>query len=212
MVIGGTGGFGRRLVEGLALTTDLEVIIAARRLDRARSLAAALTPDRTSAHRPRSHRRDARVAARLGGVRRGRCRGAVPGRRLSGRARRDCGRDALSRPRRWPRLCRRLPRARRRGARCRGRCPDRDELDACIVVCGPRSPHRRMASDRSHRNRDLSRQPRLAARPRGDPLDPVLCGQAGPGVRRRRLDDTPWMGHADPPRAAGPRSPLSVIV
>jgi uncharacterized protein DUF4166/saccharopine dehydrogenase-like protein len=40
MVIGGTGGFGRRLVEGLVATTDLDVIIAARRLDRARDLAA----------------------------------------------------------------------------------------------------------------------------------------------------------------------------
>src|SRR5947209_9417353 len=49
MVIGGTGGFGRRLVEGLVATTDLEVIIAARRLDRARALAAALPPDRARA-------------------------------------------------------------------------------------------------------------------------------------------------------------------
>ena len=48
LVIGGTGGFGRRLVEGLIATTDLEVIIAARRLDRARALAAA-HPDRASA-------------------------------------------------------------------------------------------------------------------------------------------------------------------
>ena len=30
MVIGGTGGFGRRLVEGLVATTDLEVIIGVR--------------------------------------------------------------------------------------------------------------------------------------------------------------------------------------
>lgn len=49
MVIGGTGGFGRRLVEGLVATTDLEVIIAARRLDRAHALAASLHPGRASA-------------------------------------------------------------------------------------------------------------------------------------------------------------------
>ncbi len=49
MVIGGTGGFGRRLVEGLVATSDLDVIIAARHLDRARALAAALHPDRASA-------------------------------------------------------------------------------------------------------------------------------------------------------------------
>jgi len=49
MVIGGTGGFGRRLVEGLVATTDLDVVIAARHLDRARGLAAALHLDRASA-------------------------------------------------------------------------------------------------------------------------------------------------------------------
>jgi len=49
MVIGGTGGFGRRLVAGLLATTDFAVIIAARRLDRARALAASLHPDRASA-------------------------------------------------------------------------------------------------------------------------------------------------------------------
>ena len=48
MVIGGTGGFGRRLVEGLVVTTDFEVIIAARRLDRARALAAVFPPGRAS--------------------------------------------------------------------------------------------------------------------------------------------------------------------
>src|SRR5260370_39372212 len=49
MVIGGTGGFGRRLVEGLVATTDLDVVIAARHLDRARGLAAAVHLDRASA-------------------------------------------------------------------------------------------------------------------------------------------------------------------
>ena len=48
MVIGGTGGFGRRLVEGLVATTDLDVIIAARHRGRARALAASLHPDRAS--------------------------------------------------------------------------------------------------------------------------------------------------------------------
>src|SRR6266699_713684 len=49
MVIGGTGGFGRRLVEGLVATTDLDVIVAARDLDRAHTLTAALDPDHASA-------------------------------------------------------------------------------------------------------------------------------------------------------------------
>jgi Domain of unknown function (DUF4166)/Saccharopine dehydrogenase NADP binding domain len=42
LVIGGTGSFGARLVEGLISTTDLDVIIAARGIDRAATLAAAL--------------------------------------------------------------------------------------------------------------------------------------------------------------------------
>lgn len=49
MVIGGTGGFGRRLVEGLITTTDVAVIVAARNVERASALAAALDPNRTSA-------------------------------------------------------------------------------------------------------------------------------------------------------------------
>ena len=42
LVIGGTGTFGARLVEGLVATTDLDVIIAARGLQRASDLAATL--------------------------------------------------------------------------------------------------------------------------------------------------------------------------
>jgi len=48
-VIGGTGGFGRRLVEGLVATTDLDVVIAARDLARGQSLAASLAPERAEA-------------------------------------------------------------------------------------------------------------------------------------------------------------------
>jgi len=48
MVIGGTGGFGRRLVEGLAATTDLEIVIAARDRDRAAALAASFPAGRAS--------------------------------------------------------------------------------------------------------------------------------------------------------------------
>ncbi len=51
MVIGGTGGFGRRLVEGLVATTDLHVIIAARDLARAQALAAVCGAGRASARR-----------------------------------------------------------------------------------------------------------------------------------------------------------------
>src|SRR5262249_19539416 len=49
LVSGGTGSFGARLVETLVATTDLDVIVAARGLQRARALAAALHiryPDR----------------------------------------------------------------------------------------------------------------------------------------------------------------------
>jgi saccharopine dehydrogenase-like NADP-dependent oxidoreductase len=42
LVSGGTGSFGARLVEGLAATTDLDVIIAARNVGRAEALKAAL--------------------------------------------------------------------------------------------------------------------------------------------------------------------------
>jgi NAD(P)-dependent dehydrogenase (short-subunit alcohol dehydrogenase family) len=49
LVVGGTGGFGRRLVEGLLTTTELEVIIAARHLDQAGALANALDPSRATA-------------------------------------------------------------------------------------------------------------------------------------------------------------------
>jgi hypothetical protein len=49
LVVGGTGGFGRRLVEGLLTTTELDVNIAARHLDRGRALANALDPSRASA-------------------------------------------------------------------------------------------------------------------------------------------------------------------
>jgi len=42
LVGGGTGSFGARLVEGLVATTDLDVIIAARNVDRAKALKAAL--------------------------------------------------------------------------------------------------------------------------------------------------------------------------
>jgi saccharopine dehydrogenase-like NADP-dependent oxidoreductase len=42
VVIGGTGAFGGRLVEGLLATTDLDVVIAARRVHPAEDLAAAL--------------------------------------------------------------------------------------------------------------------------------------------------------------------------
>jgi len=43
VVIGGTGAFGARLVEGLVATTDLAVVIAARRIDPANELAARLS-------------------------------------------------------------------------------------------------------------------------------------------------------------------------
>jgi NAD(P)-dependent dehydrogenase (short-subunit alcohol dehydrogenase family) len=49
LVVGGTGSFGARLVEGLVATTDLDVIIAARNVDRAEALKADLRarhPDR----------------------------------------------------------------------------------------------------------------------------------------------------------------------
>jgi Saccharopine dehydrogenase NADP binding domain len=49
MVIGGTGGFGRRLVDGLVGTTDFDIVIAARGIERARALAAAFHPGRASA-------------------------------------------------------------------------------------------------------------------------------------------------------------------
>ncbi|MBV9704043.1 MAG: DUF4166 domain-containing protein [Methylobacteriaceae bacterium] len=42
--MGGTGAFGRRLVERLAATTDLDIIIAGRSLERAQALADALRP------------------------------------------------------------------------------------------------------------------------------------------------------------------------
>jgi hypothetical protein len=42
LVVGGTGGFGRRLVEGIAATTDLDIVIGARNLDRSRAQAASL--------------------------------------------------------------------------------------------------------------------------------------------------------------------------
>jgi Saccharopine dehydrogenase NADP binding domain len=48
MLIGGTGGFGRRLVDGLVRTTDFDIIIAARGIERARALAAR-HPGRASA-------------------------------------------------------------------------------------------------------------------------------------------------------------------
>jgi NAD(P)-dependent dehydrogenase (short-subunit alcohol dehydrogenase family) len=49
LVVGGTGSFGARLVEGLVATTDLDVIIAARNVERAEALKAVLRarhPDR----------------------------------------------------------------------------------------------------------------------------------------------------------------------
>jgi NAD(P)-dependent dehydrogenase (short-subunit alcohol dehydrogenase family) len=49
LVVGGTGGFGRRLVEGLVATTDLDIVIGARNLDRSRALAARFPPGRASA-------------------------------------------------------------------------------------------------------------------------------------------------------------------
>jgi hypothetical protein len=49
LVVGGTGGFGRRLVEGLVATTDVDVVIGARNLDRSRALAASLASGRATA-------------------------------------------------------------------------------------------------------------------------------------------------------------------
>lgn len=51
LVVGGTGAFGQRLVEGLINTTDLSVIIAARDLPRASALAGAVGPARARAFR-----------------------------------------------------------------------------------------------------------------------------------------------------------------
>ena len=44
LVVGGSGAFGRRLVDGLVATTDFDVVIAGRDLARAEALAAALGP------------------------------------------------------------------------------------------------------------------------------------------------------------------------
>lgn len=49
IVIGGTGGFGRRLVDGLAATTDLTIVIASRDRARGAALAATLPPGRAEA-------------------------------------------------------------------------------------------------------------------------------------------------------------------
>lgn len=49
IVVGGTGGFGRRLVEGLVAATDFDVAIAARDLVRAQCLAASFPPGRAEA-------------------------------------------------------------------------------------------------------------------------------------------------------------------
>lgn len=49
LVIGGTGGFGRRLVEGLIATTDLAVVIGSRDRSRGQTLAAAFAPGRAEA-------------------------------------------------------------------------------------------------------------------------------------------------------------------
>jgi len=51
LVVGGTGAFGRRLVEGLIATTDFEVMIAARDVVRARALAGAIGEGRARALR-----------------------------------------------------------------------------------------------------------------------------------------------------------------
>jgi saccharopine dehydrogenase-like NADP-dependent oxidoreductase len=42
LVVGGSGAFGSRLVEGLIATTDFDVVIAGRHLERAEAQAAAL--------------------------------------------------------------------------------------------------------------------------------------------------------------------------
>src|SRR3954469_7352395 len=49
LVIGGTGGFGRRLVEGLIATTDLAVVIASRDRARGQALAASFESGRVEA-------------------------------------------------------------------------------------------------------------------------------------------------------------------
>jgi saccharopine dehydrogenase-like NADP-dependent oxidoreductase len=49
LVVGGTGGFGRRLVEGLIATTDLAVVIASRDRARGQALAASFEPGRVEA-------------------------------------------------------------------------------------------------------------------------------------------------------------------
>ncbi len=49
VVVGGTGGFGRRLVEGLVATSDFDVVIAARNRGRGDALAASLAPGRVTA-------------------------------------------------------------------------------------------------------------------------------------------------------------------
>jgi hypothetical protein len=49
IVVGGTGGFGRRLVAGLVATSDLDVVIASRDVARGQAFAATLPPGRAEA-------------------------------------------------------------------------------------------------------------------------------------------------------------------
>ena len=57
LIVGGSGAFGSRLAEGIVATTDLDVVIAGRDLDRAERQAAALGV------RARAMRLDAAAAA-----------------------------------------------------------------------------------------------------------------------------------------------------
>src|SRR5947199_189098 len=49
IAVGGTGGFGRKLVEALAATTELDIVIASRNRARGAALAATLAPGRAEA-------------------------------------------------------------------------------------------------------------------------------------------------------------------
>ena len=208
LVVGGTGAFGRRLVEGLVRTTDFDVVIAARDLGRARAAGG-------SARRRGGRARCASTRATVT------ARGAARDRRL---CRRRCGR-ARSRA---PNTSSRAPRSRpglhyldladardfvagfaaldAAGARGRGRRAERRQLDPGIVARGARPADRGLAADRYGRDRDLRR---ATARRRaglvGDAGDPLLCRQAGARVRRRRVEDPARLG----PCRSGATCPVS---
>src|SRR4029077_20345626 len=60
--------------------------------------------------------------------------------------------------------------------------------------------------------RDFARQPGLAERARGDPIDPVLRREARAGFRRRTVGDAAGLGDDDAPPHARPRPALAVAV